>query len=242
MAKAHATWKVLPHGPITKLDDGLWRVEGDLANMPLKRVMTVARREDGSLVVHNAMALEESAMNELDGFGPVAFVVVPNGYHRLDAPKFKERYPNAKIVCPEGAKKKVAEVVPIDLTYDEFPNDARVELRNLEGVKHAEGVMIVRTPSGTSLVFNDAVFNMPHLPGLQGLVLRHVTQSSGGPRVSRLFRLGVLKDKAAFAADLEKLAATPDLRRILCSHHETIDVDPGGTLARVARTLGGRPA
>lgn len=196
--------------------------------------MTVARRSNGELVVHNAIALEESAMKELESFGPIGFIVVPNGVHRLDAPRFKERYPNAKVVCPEGSKKKVSQVVPVDLTYDAFPKDDRIELRTLEGTNRAEGVMIVTTNAGTSLVFNDALFNMPHLPGVQGFVLRHVTQSSGGPRVSRIFRLAMMKDKAAFRTSLRALAETPDLRRILCSHHETIDVDPRGTLTRVA--------
>lgn len=30
MAKAHVSWKVLPHDPIEKLSDRLWRVEGEL--------------------------------------------------------------------------------------------------------------------------------------------------------------------------------------------------------------------
>jgi hypothetical protein len=232
----------LPHGPLTPTG-GLWRVEGDLVSLPLKRVMVIARRTDGLLVVHNAMALEESAMKALEALGPVGFVVVPSGVHRLDAPLFKERYPNATFVCPAGARKKVEEVVPVDLTYDDFPHDDAVELRSLEGVKRAEGVMIVRAKgdepgaSGASLVFNDALFNMPHLPGLKGFVLKHVLQSSGELHVSRLFRLAVLKDKAAFARDLASLAETPDLRRILVAHHEVLEHDPAGALARVAASL-----
>jgi len=44
-------WKVLPHKPIEKLAENLWRVEGDLEGMPLKRVMAIAKRADGSLEV-----------------------------------------------------------------------------------------------------------------------------------------------------------------------------------------------
>src|SRR5688572_16254862 len=129
MAKANTEWVVQPHSPVAELDDGLWRVEGTLAGMPLKRVMTIAKRSDGQLVVHNGIAIEENAMKQIEAHGPVGFIVVPNGYHRLDAPAFKKRYPNAKVVCPSGARKKVEEVVPVDHTYDDYPTDPRVSIR-----------------------------------------------------------------------------------------------------------------
>ncbi len=66
MPKANATWTVLPHGPISKLTENLWTVEGSLPNMQLKRVFSVARRSDGRLVLHNAMAIEEAAMQEIE--------------------------------------------------------------------------------------------------------------------------------------------------------------------------------
>jgi hypothetical protein len=90
---------------------------------------------------------------------------------------------------------------------------------------------------GVSLVFADAVFNMPHLPGFHGFVLRHITGSSGGPRVSRVARLLLIKDKAAFAAHLERLA-TPDLQRVIVAHHQTISDDPAATVRRIAASVG----
>src|SRR5690606_35202999 len=104
-------------------------------------------------------------------------------------------------------------------SYGDFPGDPTIELHPLAGVKQQEGVMLVRSADGVTLVFNDALFNMPHGRGFSGWILRHITQSSGGPRVSRLFRLAALNDRQAFRADLERLAATPDLRRLIVSHH-----------------------
>src|SRR5690349_10281003 len=105
--KAHTAWKVLPHGPIEKLTENLWRVEGTLEGMPLGRVMTVVQRSDGSLIVHNAVALGEEEMRAIDEWGPVHVILVPNGYHRLDARAYKDRYPEALIVCPAGARERV---------------------------------------------------------------------------------------------------------------------------------------
>lgn len=236
MAKANDTWRVLPHGPLEKLAENLFRVEGALdGGPPLKRVMTIAKRaSDGSLVIHNGIALDEDAMREIDRFGEVRTLIVPNGYHRLDAKVFADRYPKARVLCPEGARKKVAEVVGVAGNYSDFGADASVSFETLDGTNEAEGVMIVRSNDGVTLVFNDAVFNMPHLPGVKGFVLKHLTGSSGGPKITNIVRWFIIKDKAAFGAHLARLARTPDLVRIIVSHHETIVKDAGKTLASVA--------
>jgi hypothetical protein len=77
----------------------------------------------------------------------------------------------------------------------------------------------------------------PHLHGLQGFILRHVTGSSGGPRVSRVARLFMVKDRKAYADQLERLATPPELRRIIVAHHETLSDDPAAVLRRVAASL-----
>lgn len=234
MAKAQQTWRVLPHQPIEVLADNLWRVEGGLDNMPLKRVMTIVRRADGGLVVHNAIALDDESMARVDAWGPVQFLVVPNGFHRLDAKIFKDRYPGATVLCPRGARAKVEEVVAVDGAYEDFPADATVRFETLAGVKEQEGVMIVRSPDGVTLVFNDAIFNMPDGRGFTGWIFKHVTQSSGGPRVSRLMKLFVIKDRAAFREHLHRLAELPGVVRAIVSHHRTITGDVAGTLRTVA--------
>lgn len=237
MAKANTVWKVLPHGPIEKLDASLWRVEAKLPNMDMQRVMTIAKRADGTLVIHNGIALDDAAMAAIDAWGKVGVIVVPNGYHRLDAKVFADRYPSARVLCPAGARAKVEEVVPVGGSYEDLPRDGVVDLETLDGTKGREGVMIVRAGGEASLVFNDAVFNMPHVAGVMGFVLRHVTGSTGGPRVSRIAKLFVVADKAAFRAHLERLADLPGLVRVVVSHHVTITDDPAGTLRRVAATL-----
>lgn len=237
MAAPSTEWKVFPHAPIQKLTENLWRVEGNIEGMPLLRVMTVAKRTDGVLVVHNAIALEAPAMAEIEAWGDIGYVVVPNGYHRIDAPRFAARYPKAKILCPSGALTKVAKVVSVNGDYGDFPADDTIRFETLDGTKGAEGVMIVRSASGVTLVVTDSVFNMPHASGAAGFVFRHITDSTGGPRVSRVFRMLVIKDRPAFRAHLERLAALPDLERIIVGHHETIDVEPGRVLAEVAAKL-----
>ncbi|MCC6213231.1 MAG: hypothetical protein IT376_00040 [Polyangiaceae bacterium] len=231
-------WNVLPHAPLEPIGEELWQVVGDLPDMPLKRIMTIARLRDGRLVVHNAIALEPVEMARLEALGEPAILVVPNGWHRLDAPRFAARYPKLRVLCPAGARRKVEKVVTVAGDYADFPGGERVRLERLRGVRDAEGAMIVEGEDGVTAVLNDVVFNMPHVAGSQGFVLRHLTASSGGPRISRVARWLLIADRREVRGELERLAALPRLRQVVVSHHERITEDPAGVLRQVAATLG----
>ncbi|HWN68909.1 MAG TPA: hypothetical protein VNM90_14825 [Haliangium sp.] len=234
--KANATWNVLPHDPVIELASNLRQVTGDLPNMPLRRTMIAVRMQDGRLLLHNPIALEDELMRELERWGTPAFLVVPNGWHRLDCAVFKQRYPEARVVCPSGSRKKVEEVTAVDLTYDAFPGDESVSLAHLSGLREVEGVLTVRSEDGVTLVFNDAVFNVPHLPGLQGVVMR-LLGSTGGPRVTRVMRIMAVKDKGALREHLRALASTPALVRVVPGHGHVITRDAAATLGAVAGAL-----
>jgi len=230
-------WSVAPHRDIEELAENLWRVVGDIPGIPgLLRQMIVARRADKTLVIHNPIALDDEHMRVLEQKGPIAFLVVPSGGHRIDIARFKARYPNARVVCPPGAKERVSEVVPVDETYDTFVADEAVSLSVVDGLDGREGVMEVRSSDGVTLVFNDLVFNHPHLPGLMGLIVR-LLGSTGGPRVTLVGRLSLVRDKQKAKAALAALAATPGLVRVVPAHVDVIHVDAQKTLAEVAARL-----
>lgn len=237
MAKIHETWKVLPHEPIEKITENLWRVQGSLENMPLNRVMTIAKRSDGTLAIHNAMALEPELMTQIENWGSIKYLLVPNSYHRLDAKIFQHRYPQAQLLCPKGSKKEVSKVVLVHGTYEDFPSDSWVSLQTLEGVGEKEGVMIVSSADGITLVFNDVLFNMPHVKGFSGFVLRHITQSTGGPRINGVARLFIVKDKLALQKHLLHLAEIAGLRRIIVSHHLMVSNQAKEVLQTVSKSL-----
>ena len=234
MPKSFDAWTVLPHTPIEKLEDNLWRVEGTLPNMPLKRVMAIAKLANGDLVVHNPIALDAAEMKAIDGFGRVAFLVVPNGWHRMDLKAFAGRYPEAKVLAPSGSRAQVGEVHAVTGDLSDVAESSGVSLFDLDGTRGKELVMRVVSHGRSTLVFGDAIFCMPHLGGVQGFVLRHLTHSSGTtPHVSRVARWMLLKDKPAFAAHLERLA-TPELARVIVAHHQTISERPADALRAVA--------
>ncbi|MEP7053011.1 MAG: hypothetical protein ABJB12_21785 [Pseudomonadota bacterium] len=218
--RAAAGWKVRAHEPIVKLSNNLLWVSGSLPGMSFKRTMVVARLNDGRLVIHNGIALEQSAQAELEAFGRPAFLIVPNGGHRLDAPAYKQRYPALQVLAPSGSRQKVQQVVAVDGTYEDFPPDDVVRFEMLHGVKESEGAMIVNSSDGVSLVLNDCLFNMDSKRDPLGWLFTTLLGSAPGPRVSRLAKLAFVKDQAALRADFERFAEIPNLTRVIVAHEK----------------------
>lgn len=218
MPKAYETWTVQRHRPIEKLESNLWRVEGDLPGSNGTRVMTLVKLASGGLVIHNAIALEDEHMKEIEAFGAPEILIVPNGFHRLDAKVFKQRYPNVRVLAPAGGRKKVAQVVPVDGTYDDGPKDTSVRMFHFDGAKQHEGGLEVKSPGGTTLVLNDMINNLPKLSGVMGVMLA----PTGQPAVPRIFRWFFVKDKPKFRSEIEQLAATPGLKRVIVSHGQML--------------------
>jgi hypothetical protein len=239
MPKIHETWTVLPHGPLTEIDDGILTVTGDLA-MPLgnfPRRMTVVRLARKRTAIWSAIALPGPQMQRIEALGTLAFLIVPNGHHRLDAKIWKARYPKLKVVAPPGARKDVEEVVPVDDTGGSF-GDANVEFIVAAGTEERESALLVSRESGTTLIVNDIIGNVRHPHGLGAkLMARLFGFGVHGPRIPRPIASKLIADKAALARQLREWAAIPDLKRIVVSHGDVIGADPAGVLERIADGL-----
>jgi hypothetical protein len=241
MAEREITWKVSPYEPVRKLEDNVWLVQALIPDMPmpLKRTMTLFRLSDGRVVIHSAIALHEPDMQMIEAWGEPAILVVPNGYHRIDAPRYKMRYPKLRVFCPAPAHKKVSERVEVDGHFDTFPKDPALEVRDVEGTRGIEGVFIAHSGPGrdrTTLVFNDMFFNQPHMGGFSGTLYRWLGQS-GSAQVPGIARLMFVKDKKALRAQLEALADLPGLVRIVPGHGEVMEEDVAGQLRAAAAKL-----
>jgi hypothetical protein len=220
MPTPDTAWKVLRHDPIEALAENLWWVKASLPGMSLERNMTVARLGDGRLVIHNAVALEPDGMQALESWGTPAFMLVPSAYHRLDAARYKARYPQLVVLTPRGARDKVAQRVAVDGVYEDFPANDVVRLEYPQGLAEREGAMLVRSADGITLVLNDCMFNMDKKRDFLGNFFTTLLGSAPGPRVSRLSKLAIIADKRAFRGELERYAAIPDLVRVIVAHEK----------------------
>ena len=237
---SYSEWRVLEHGQGEQLEDNLWVVEAPLPNMAMNRRMVVARSRAGGLLLHSAIAMDEAGMQWLESLGEPQVLVVPNGWHRMDAARYKARYPQLRVICPKGSRKRVEQRVSVDGFYgDGLPSegDDSIRLVDLEGLRRREGVVVVRSGENVSLTFNDALFNLAHMPGLFGLVYGRLLGNTGGAKVTLLARLFVISNKKAYRAQLERFASDPNLCRVLVAHGDTIDDDASAVLKKVASTL-----
>ena len=175
-------------------------------------------------------------MRELEAIGEPKYIVVPNAAHRLDAPAFEDRYPNAQMLGPRGARAAIEKVVKLDGVYEDFPADDDVRFEMLHGVADAEGAMIVRSTDGITIVLNDAVFNMDRKKDPLGFLFTTLLGSAPGPRISRLAKLLLVKDKKALREDLERFAEHPDLVRLIVAHEKVAKGPDAANALRKAAT------
>ena len=239
MPRTLQEWTVMPHGHLTQFDDNILSVTGDL-HMPVgdfPRRMTVVRLADRSLVIYSAIALDEIEMHAIERFGRPRFLVVPGDLHRMDAKIWKDRYPELVVIAPSGARAKVEKVVHVDATSVDF-GDPNVTLVEIPGTGGHEAALIVRSRSGTNLIVNDIIANMPDRRGFGGWLLRLVGFTGRGPRVPKIVARKIIKDKSAVRSQFERWSALSPLRRVIVSHGTPIEREPQRALKKLATSLG----
>jgi hypothetical protein len=237
LAAPDTSWKVLEHGPVVALADNLWWVSGSLPNMTLRRTMTAVRLGGGELLLYSAIAMEEGAMRQLEAWGRPRWLVVPNHGHRLDAPRYKARYPELRVVAPPGSRSGVEEQVHVDATTADVQlGDDTCWFEPLHGVGDTEAAMFVRSADGVTLVLNDVMFNMDKKQDWLGWLFTTVLGSAPGPRVSRLARLVFVEDRRALRADFERFAELPELVRVIVAHEKVASGPDARAALRQAAT------
>lgn len=233
-------WTVLPHSKLTRVEDDLLTVTGNLP-MPMgefPRRMTVVRLDDGRLVIFSAIALDEPEMQALEAWGTPCYLIIPSDIHRKDARIWKDRYPGLVVVAPAGARAKTAEVVAVDASSVDF-NDPRVGFVTVPGTEQHESALVIQGDGGTTLVVNDLLWNVDDRPGFGGWLFRLAGFTGSEPKIPMIVALKSIKDKPALKAQLEQWAELPGLSRIIVSHGDIITKDPAQVLRGLAATLAG---
>jgi hypothetical protein len=238
MSSIFKNWTVLPHGKLIMLEDNLRTVVGELP-MPLgdfPRRMTVARLQDGRLVIFSAIALDEDEMRALEEWGRPTYLVVPNERHRKDVLIWKQRYPGLIVVAPPGAREKVAEVVPVDETAVDF-RDPSVRFVVVPGTGERESALVVKSAAGTTLVANEIIWNVEDRPGFGGWLFHLIGFTGDQPKIPSLVAAKSIQDRPALRAQLERWAEIPDLNRIVVSHGAIISTGSRVILRDLASNL-----
>lgn len=231
-------WKVLHHGAWEQLAPNLWQISGSLPNMALPRNLVVVRI-GGDLLLHSVICLDEARMAELESFGKLRWMLVPNEGHRLDAPAFKRRYPDLQVIAPRNARAKVAEKVPVDADCEDALPPLGIRIHRPDGMKDGYELVyeVDLDGGGKALIVNDVLTNPIAVPGVGGAILGLLGppgKKLGQPRIVRFF-FG--KDRAAFRGFVAKLASIDGVRVVTTSHGAPITSDCSAALNDAASRL-----
>lgn len=227
---------VLPHGPLEEVVPGFWQVEGTLPRGPLPRTMAIARLPNGSLLIHSPIVIERKMLKSVLRKGKVSVVVVPSGMHRLDAATYREHFPDAQLVCPRAAQEAVEQVVPVDSSAEDFLPKVGVTCHKPKGIKPDELVYEVPLEGGgVALLFCDALFNLPRLPGIGGMMLGLMGSTGffGTTRIGRWF----LSDRQGWKQWLDDTAQRDDIAVLSVAHGDPITEDCSARLREAAGRL-----
>jgi len=225
----------MPHGPLRQVDEGLWTVDSVVPGIPggsFPRTMSAVRLADGSLLLHNAVPLDEATWARLTGLGPIAVLLLPSAFHCTDAHAVAART-GARVVCPAASRPAVERVVRVDGDFSALPADPAVRMEPLDGTSNGEGVLVVDRGGRLSYLHCDSLLAVPHLPGFWGLLWR-ILGFTGEPRCGPMWLKRAVVDRPALRRHLEALAARPGLVRLVPSHGPVIEREPGAVLARAA--------
>ena len=200
--------------------------------MELPRRMTVVRLLPGEIAIFSAIAMREPDMAALEALGRPAFLIVPSERHRLDAPGYRQRYPHLTVVAPRAGAEKIGEVVPVTTSTPDF-NDPSVRYLEIA----ADSALEVECEDGLTVIVNDLIGDIHGEHGLGGWLLRVMGFAGDDPHVPGPVKLMLGKHKTEVAQQFRRWAERENLRRIIVSHGDTIDVDPRGALRRLAASL-----
>jgi hypothetical protein len=211
--------------PLIPFAADLWSVARPLRFWGLETGarMSVVRLNDGGLLVHSPVPLDEKLKAEVDALGTVEAVVAPSRFHHLSVCAWKDAYPQAVFACCPGLEKKRA-----DFAWDRVLGD-RPEAeweRELDQVWFAartmESEVVFFHRRSRTMICADIIFNLTDHPKRLTRVVSRLT-SNGKPGATWLERL-TIRDRTGARAQIDRMLAWKP-ERILLAHGRCIERD-----------------
>ena len=223
--------RIFPYGPPVSLAANLWQVTGSLA-LPVPRNMTIVRGARGELVLYSVIAMHEDGLRALEALGRPAVMVIPHRRHQMDAPFYRQRYPQLRVLAADPSR---VQGVAVDGGLSEL-SEHGIEAYVLPGNTYEDVVMDIRLADGHALTVCESLSNLSASGWLQ-LLFRVLGPPGGGFGIARAVRLREIRDAAPLRAWLEQQAQRTDLRCLLFGHGQPLMADLPGALRRAAQQL-----
>jgi hypothetical protein len=228
--ETHVT-RIYPYAPPRSLVADLWQVKGSLKMAAIPRNMTIYRLTDRRLVLYSVIAMHEDGMRALEALGKPAIAIVPHDRHQMDAPFYKQRYPDLRFLAPEPSKPRN---VSIDGDLTEL-GAFGIHAYPLPGTSYHEAVLELPIDGGIALCTCELLGNLSTPPtGLIGLAFKVLGPPGGGFGVSRAVRWREVVDRQATRSWLAGLSDRRDIRVITVGHGAPVTEDIHAALTRAA--------
>ncbi len=214
-----------PMDALRPLASGLWVADRPLplAVGDIGARMTVVRLDDGGLLLHSPIKLDDATRAALDALGPVRAVVAPCLPHHFFVKPYLAQYPEARSYAAPGLPERRKDLRFDAVLGDEAPAQWRGQLDQLvvRGAPFMNEVALLHRASRT-LVLTDLVFNVPHEKRGPARLFYWLVGAAGRFGPHRVVRLGI-RDRAAARRSLDALLAW-DFDRVVMSHGDVLEV------------------
>jgi hypothetical protein len=146
-----------------QIADALWIVDGPIVRwftMPFPTRMTIARLDDGCLLIHSPIPLTDDIRALVAALGTPRYIVSPNKLHHLVVQPWRVAYAGARAFAPPGLRAKRS-----DLTFDGDLGDApepawqdEIDQLLFAGSRALDEIVFFHKPSRTA-IFGDLIEN-----------------------------------------------------------------------------------
>jgi hypothetical protein len=210
---------------LRRLDRDLWMTQHPLRFLGAEvgTRMTVFQLKDGGLLIHSPVPLDPPTKAELDGLGPVRFVVAPNRYHHLFVAEYARTYPHAKVFGAPGLDLKRR-----DLRFDAILGQAaptewagEIDQTIFQAFPPLNEVVFFHRSSRT-IVFTDLLINIQNSESTYTRFLMWLDGGLGHVAVPRSFRL-LIKMRRARARETIDQILSWEFDRLSLAHGEIVE-------------------
>lgn len=221
--------RIFPHSAPVQLAPNLWQVTGSFGVPGVPRNMTIVRSAQGELVLYSVIAMHDDGLRALEALGRPSVMVVPHRRHQMDAPFFKERYPELRVLAADPAQVTGVRVDGPLSDLSRFGIDSYV----LPGNVLEDTVMDVPLEGGRALCVCETLNNIT-TTGLMSVLLKFLGPPGGGFGVARAVRWREIRGRDALRTWLKEQSARADLRYLLFGHGAPITNEIPSALRRAA--------
>lgn len=207
-----------------QLADDLWVVDRPLrfAGVEMGTRMSVVRLEDGSLLLHSPVALDDELRAALLRIGTPRYAIAPNRFHHLFVGDYRRAFPDVRLYAAPGLEEKRRDLSFDATLSDTEPREWAGELDHglFAGYPFANEVVFFHRASHTLLTC-DLAFNLGRDAPLATRIAFGLVGAYGRFGPSLLERL-LIRDRAAARGSLERFLEW-DFDRVVCAHGAVLE-------------------